>query len=137
MKYSTYYMCFHSESDENIYSKSSPLLSFVEMTADLVNLFTLGTVLFSDNIMWCRSSYELHCRSLCYIFRHLPCACFYKQADEIIVHQPDELLDNMNEWCTQQHGKVCMLGVEGMKWLWLSVDLGMAKASRYNKLVFH
>lgn len=25
---------------------------------------------------------------------------------ETIIHKPKEILDNMNEWCIEQHGKV-------------------------------
>jgi len=28
------------------------------------------------------------------------------QGPNIIVHQPEEILLNMNEWCKEQHGKV-------------------------------
>ncbi|XP_065342978.1 oligoribonuclease, mitochondrial isoform X2 [Cloeon dipterum] len=28
-----------------------------------------------------------------------------KEGPELIIHQTDEILDNMNEWCTNQHGK--------------------------------
>jgi len=31
------------------------------------------------------------------------------QGPDIIVHQPDEVLDNMNEWCKEQHGKVIII----------------------------
>ena len=27
------------------------------------------------------------------------------QGPDLVVHQPDEVLDNMNEWCIKNHGK--------------------------------
>lgn len=29
------------------------------------------------------------------------------EGPDIIIHQPEDLLNNMNEWCINQHGKVC------------------------------
>jgi len=31
-----------------------------------------------------------------------------KEGPGLIIHQPDNILDNMDEWCTNQHGKVCI-----------------------------
>jgi len=28
------------------------------------------------------------------------------QSEDLIIHQPDSVLDNMGEWCKEQHGKV-------------------------------
>lgn len=28
---------------------------------------------------------------------------------DLVIHQPDEVLKNMNEWCVKQHGEVCYL----------------------------
>jgi len=30
----------------------------------------------------------------------------YVQGPDVIIHQPDEILDAMNEWCTEHHGQV-------------------------------
>lgn len=30
------------------------------------------------------------------------------EGPEIILHQPEDVLNKMNEWCTKQHGKVCL-----------------------------
>lgn len=30
------------------------------------------------------------------------------QGPNIILHQPDSVLDNMNEWCTKQHKQVTL-----------------------------
>ncbi len=27
------------------------------------------------------------------------------QGPSLVIHQPDDILDNMNEWCINQHGK--------------------------------
>ena len=27
------------------------------------------------------------------------------ESEDIIIHQPDDIMDNMNEWCTQHHGE--------------------------------
>ena len=27
------------------------------------------------------------------------------QGPDLVVHQPDEVLENMNEWCIKNHGK--------------------------------
>lgn len=29
-----------------------------------------------------------------------------QEGPELIIYQPDEILNNMDEWCTNQHGKV-------------------------------
>jgi len=27
------------------------------------------------------------------------------EGEDIVIHQPDDVLDNMNEWCIEHHGK--------------------------------
>ena len=34
------------------------------------------------------------------------CVHFYNQGPNLIIKQPDELLDGMSEWCQEHHGKV-------------------------------
>lgn len=30
----------------------------------------------------------------------------YSQGPNLVINQPDEVLNNMGEWCTQHHGEV-------------------------------
>ena len=46
----------------------------------------------------------------CDVYHALICCIDQLQGPDLIVHQPDTVLDGMDSWCTQHHGKVSRQG---------------------------